>query len=208
MLEEEHLRMPEGEVFLLGIVWWNTASKSFHGMECQNLLPYTCDVKGAQNDITMSWDGKQFVIDEIETSNIWKEIDLARGLVRHHFPHSFVQTGEYGDPGGPRKRLFTIHATRITTVRSGNGIHAINSGYQSASSAATPALGLQGLEKALAGNWSTSYEFAPGGISSNRRHGPARRRLANRARWIRSDGRRACTQPLWRNVSYRVSLVG
>jgi hypothetical protein len=68
LLEEEHLRMPEAEAFLLGIIWWNTATKNFHGMECQNLLPYTCDVKGAQNDITMKWDGKQFVIDEVETS--------------------------------------------------------------------------------------------------------------------------------------------
>jgi len=68
LLEEEHLRMREGELFLLGIVWWNAANQSFHGMECQNLLPYTCDVKGAQKDITMSWDGNQFVIDEIETS--------------------------------------------------------------------------------------------------------------------------------------------
>ena len=79
MLEEEHLRMPEAEVFLLGIVWWNTATKSYQGMECQNLLPYTCDVKGAQNDITMNWDGKQFVIDEIERSSsgkksIWHEV--------------------------------------------------------------------------------------------------------------------------------------
>jgi hypothetical protein len=65
LLEEEHVRMPEGDLFLLGVVWWNTAGKAFHGMECQNLLPYTCDVKGAQNDITMSWDGKQFVIDEV-----------------------------------------------------------------------------------------------------------------------------------------------
>jgi hypothetical protein len=111
LLEEEHLRMPEAEVLLLGIVWWNTETKSFHGMECQNLLPYTCDVKGAQNDITMNWDGKQFIIDEVETSasgkkSIWHEVwsDIT--------PTSFVQTGEYGDPGGPQKRLFTIHGTK------------------------------------------------------------------------------------------------
>ena len=66
-LEEEHLHFPEADGFLLGIIWWNTTTKSLHGMECQNLLPYTCDVKGAQNDITMNWDGKQFVIDEVET---------------------------------------------------------------------------------------------------------------------------------------------
>ena len=97
LLEEEHLRMPESDLSLLGIVWWNTANKSFRGMECQNLLPYTCDVKGAQNDITMNWDGKQFVIDEMETStaakkSIWHEVwsDIT--------PTSFVQTGEYGRP--------------------------------------------------------------------------------------------------------------
>ena len=84
LLEEEHLRMPEGDLFLLGIIWWNATTKSLHGMECQNLLPYTCDVKGAQNDITMNWDGKQFVIDEMETSKSGQEICMARGLVRDH----------------------------------------------------------------------------------------------------------------------------
>ncbi len=93
LLEEEHLRMPDGDLFLLGILWWNSATKSLHGMECQNLLPYTCDVKGAQNDITMNWDGKQFVIDEMETSksgkkSVWHEVwsDIT--------PNSFTQTGE------------------------------------------------------------------------------------------------------------------
>ena len=113
LLEEEHLHMPKADVFLLGIVWWNSTTKSLQGMECQNLLPYTCDVKGALNDITMSWDGKQFVIDEIETSSagkksIWHEVwsDITS--------NSFTHSGEYGEPGGPRKRLFTIQATKAT----------------------------------------------------------------------------------------------
>jgi len=165
LLEEEHLRMPEGDLFLLGILWWNTATKSFHGMECQNLLPYTCDVKGAQNDIAMNWDGKQFVIDEVETStsgkkSIWHEVwsDIT--------PTSFVQTGEYGDPGGPRKRLFTIHATRVTTAHAENDIHGARSGDHPASNAADPSPELQSLARALKGNWSTTYEFAPGGMSA------------------------------------------
>ena len=160
LLEEEHLRMPEGDAFLLGILWWNSATNTFHGMECQNLLPYTCDVKGAQKDISMNWDDKQFVIDEVETStsgkkSIWHEVwsDIT--------PTSFVQTGEYGDPGGPRKRLFTIHATRVTATQSKNDIH----GDHPAPSAANPVPELQSLAKALKGNWSTTYEFAPGGIS-------------------------------------------
>ena len=156
LLEEEHLRMPDGDLFLLGVLWWNTATKSLHGMECQNLLPYTCDVKGAQNDITMNWDGKQFVIDEMETSksgkkSVWHEVwsDIT--------PNSFTQTGEYGDPGGPRKRLFTIHATRATSDQIKND--------PSQSNDAGPAPEMQSLAKALKGNWSTTYEFAPGGIS-------------------------------------------
>jgi hypothetical protein len=156
LLEEEQLRMPEGDLFLLGIIWWNTATKSFRGMECQNRLPYTCDVKGAQNDITMSWDGKQFIIDEMETSkggkkSIWHEVwsDIT--------PNSFTQTGEYGDPGGPRKRLFTIHATRVASNQIKND--------PSQSNAGEPAPEMESLEKALKGNWSTTYEFAPGGLS-------------------------------------------
>jgi hypothetical protein len=115
LLEEEHLRMPQGDLFLLGIVWWNAPAKSNQGMECQNLLPYTCDVKGSLTDITMSWDGKQFIIDELETHNgkktIWHEVwsDIT--------PTSFTQTGESSQPGGPRKRLFTIHATRVTPMQ-------------------------------------------------------------------------------------------
>ena len=116
LLEEEHLRLPQGDAFLLGIIWWNKTTKTFQGMECQNLLPYTCDVQGAQNDITMSWDGKQYVIDEIETSksgqkSLWHEVwsDITAT--------SFTQTGEYGPPGGERKRLFTIHATKVAAAR-------------------------------------------------------------------------------------------
>ena len=163
LLEEEHLTMPKGDVFLLGVIWWNNATKSLHGMECQNLLPYTCDVKGAQKDITMNWDGKQFVIDEVETSksgktSVWHEVwsDIT--------PNSFTQTGEYGDPGGPRKRLFTIHATKVTTEQTSDDIYGSNPGSRP-SDAANPAPELQSLERALKGNWSTTYEFAPGGIS-------------------------------------------
>lgn len=156
LLEEEHLRMREGHLFLLGIVWWNATTKSLHGMECQNRLPYTCDVKGAQNDITMNWDGKEFVIDEMETSKsgkksvwheVWSEIT----------PNSFTQTGEYGDPGGPRKRLFTIHATRLPRNQ-------IRSDLPK-SKGDEPAPEMQSLAKALKGNWSTTYELAPGGTS-------------------------------------------
>src|SRR5579872_4114545 len=96
LLEEEHLRMPEGNLFLLGVVWWNTANKGFGGMNCENLLPYTCDVKGAQNDIKMNWDGKQFVIDAVENSTAGKK-SIWHEVWSEITPTSFTQTGEYGD---------------------------------------------------------------------------------------------------------------
>jgi hypothetical protein len=115
-LDEVHLPTPEGEVFLLGIIWWDGKTKSFHGMECNNQLPYTCDLKGALNDITMKWDGKEFTIDELETSPdgkkmMWHEVwsDIT--------PTSFTQTGDMGEPGGPFNRFLTIHGTRLAASK-------------------------------------------------------------------------------------------
>jgi hypothetical protein len=114
-LDEEHLPTPAGDVFLLGIIWWDGKTKSFHGMECNNQLPYTCDLNGALNDVTMKWDGKEFTIDELETSpdgkkTIWHEVwsDIT--------PTSFTQTGDMGVPGGPFSRVMTIHGTRVAAA--------------------------------------------------------------------------------------------
>jgi hypothetical protein len=163
LMEEEHLRLPQGDAFLLGIIWWNKATKTFQGMECQNLLPYTCDVKGAQSDITMNWDGQQYVIDEIETSksgqkSSWHEVwsDIT--------PTSFTQTGEYGPPGGERKRLFTIHATKVAAARNNKTTGLSAEGYADLR-AEPPAPEMQSLARALRSDWSTTYEFEPGGMS-------------------------------------------
>jgi len=88
-------------------------------MECQNLRPYSCDVKSARTNITMSWDGKQFVIDEIETSDTGKK-SMWHVVWSDITPTSFTQTGEYRDPGGPRKRLFTMHATPLQSAPNRN----------------------------------------------------------------------------------------
>jgi len=165
LLEEEHLRKPQGDLFLLGVVWWNSTMKNLQGMECQNLLPYTCDVKGALNDITMSWDGKQFVIDEIETSNTGKK-SMWHEVWSDITPISFTQSGEYGEPGGPRKRLFTIHATRVTT-QGKNDAQGNESAKKLMPNSAEPAPEMQSLAKALGGRWSTTYEFEPGGMSAS-----------------------------------------
>lgn len=165
LIEEEHLRSPFGDLFLFGTLWWNKTTNTLQGMECQNLLPYTCDVKGAQNDITMSWDGKAFAISEMETSksgekSIWHEVwsDIT--------PTSFTHIGESGPPGGTPKRIFTIHGTKVTKTASA---HTPANGWASDPSqhSEAPAPKMQSLETALGGAWSTAYDFAPGGMAPN-----------------------------------------
>ncbi len=112
LLEEERLPTPAGDVFLMGIIWWDNRAKSFQGMECNSQLPYTCDLKGALNDITLTWDNNQFAIREQEThggkKTLWHEVwsDISAT--------SFTQTGESEEPDGSRKRVFTIHAKRVS----------------------------------------------------------------------------------------------
>jgi hypothetical protein len=111
LLEEERTPTPAGDIFLLGIIWWDNKTKSFHGMECNNQLPYTCDLKGALNDITMAWDGKQFTIEEWETHDgkktLWHEAwaDITAT--------SFTQTGDVEQPGGATKRFLISRAKRV-----------------------------------------------------------------------------------------------
>ena len=115
LLEEEHLKLGTQDILLMGVVWWDPQTKSFHGMECQNVLPYVCDVKGSLNDITLNWDGKQFVIDEKEVhggkKSVWHEV--WSGIT----PTSFTQTGDSTPEGGSAKRLFTIQATKTASER-------------------------------------------------------------------------------------------
>ena len=111
LLEEERISTPMGDLSLLGVMWWDAKAKSLHGMECNNQLPYTCDLKGALNDITMTWDGKQFTINESEThggkKTLWHEVwsDIT--------PTSYTQTGETEVPGGATTRVFTIQARKV-----------------------------------------------------------------------------------------------
>jgi hypothetical protein len=111
LLEDEHIPTPAGDVYLLGLIWKDGPAQSLRGMECNNQLPFTCDLKGALNDITLSWDGKQLVLSEWETHagkktlwhEVWSEIT----------PTSFVQTGEIQVPGGATTRFFTMKARKV-----------------------------------------------------------------------------------------------
>ena len=114
LIEEETIAIPRQPMSLLGLLWWDRQANTFHGMECNNFLPYVCDVKGALNDITISWDGKQLVLYE------WETHGAKRSLWRESWTNitatSYTQIGESGDgTPGSFHRVMTIHATRPST---------------------------------------------------------------------------------------------
>ena len=115
LLEQEHIPSPYGDTFLMGVIWWDQARKQLAGVECNSYLPATCDLKGALTDITISWDGRKFQIDELETHNgqrtVWHEYwtDIT--------PESFTQTGDVTQPDGTTTRFMTVHGKRVKTLK-------------------------------------------------------------------------------------------
>ena len=78
-------------------------------------LPVTCDLKGGLQDITISWDGRKFQIDELETHE-------GRHTVWHEYwtditPDSFTQTGDVTEPDGTTRRFMTVHGTRVKDLK-------------------------------------------------------------------------------------------
>ena len=116
IIEKEHTPMPGGYADLLGLIWWDGKASRFGGMECNSQLPYTCDLKGALNDITISWDGRKFQIDEIETHGdkhyVWHE------SWSNITANSFEQNGEVTQPDGSIQHFMTVKATRVEKLKS------------------------------------------------------------------------------------------
>ena len=110
LIEQEHFPSPFGDTFLMGVIWFDKSKKQFAGMECNSYLPFTCDLKGALNDITVTWDGKKFQIDELETHDgkrtIWHE------YWTNITANSFDQTGDVTQPDGSVSHFMTVHGTR------------------------------------------------------------------------------------------------
>jgi hypothetical protein len=111
LIEQEHFPSPFGDTFLMGIVWWDSTKSQLAGVECNSYLPVTCDLKGGLNDITLTWDGKKFQIDELETHD-------GKRTVWHEYwtnitPSSFDQTGDVTQPDGSTVRFMTVHGKRV-----------------------------------------------------------------------------------------------
>jgi hypothetical protein len=120
IIEQEHIPSPDGETFLMGVIWWDSTKKQLAGMECNSHLSFTCDLKGALNDITVTWDGKRFEIDEVETHD-------GRRTVWHEYwtditPTSFVQSGDVTQPDGTTVRFMNIRGNRVNELKSLDGL--------------------------------------------------------------------------------------
>jgi hypothetical protein len=83
-------------------------------MECSSQQPMTCDLKGGLNDVTITWDGRKFQIDELETHD-------GRHTVWHEYwtditPDSFTQNGDVTQPDGTTTHFMTVHGRRVKTL--------------------------------------------------------------------------------------------
>ena len=119
LVEREHFPSPQGSTFLMGVIWWDRAKKQLGGMECNSYLPFTCDLKGGLNDITVTWDGRKFEIDEIETHN-------GRRTIWHEYwtnitSTSFLQSGDVTEPDGTTRHFMTVHGTRVKKLKTVGG---------------------------------------------------------------------------------------
>jgi hypothetical protein len=119
LIEQEHIPSPNGETFLMGVIWWDSTKAQLAGMECNSQLSFTCDLKGALNDITVTWDGKRFEIDEVETHD-------GRRTVWHEYwtditATSFVQSGDVTEPDGTTVRFMNIRGSRVEQLKSLGG---------------------------------------------------------------------------------------
>lgn len=83
-------------------------------MQCNNNDPHVCDVKGSLNDIAITWDGRQLVIEEQEVLPDGRK-QTYRETYSEVTPTSFTQTGDVRQPGGTLQRVMTIHANRPST---------------------------------------------------------------------------------------------
>ncbi len=111
LLEDEHLPLGKTDGKLLGLIWWDEKKKTLSGMLCSNLSPHTCDPKSSLDDIHLSWDGARFLIEEIEHQRDGSVL-LFRESYSEITPRTYFQLGEIGPPGGPFRRVFTVHGTR------------------------------------------------------------------------------------------------
>ena len=119
LIEQEHFPSPQGDTFLMGVIWWDSTRQQLGGIECNSNMPTTCDLKGGLNDVTITWDGRKFQIDELENHNgrrtVWHEAWTSITA------DSFLQTGDVTRPDGTTTRFMTVHGRRVKGLKTIGG---------------------------------------------------------------------------------------
>lgn len=110
-IEEADDHTPFGEVFLTGLMCWDNADEKFGEMLRTSQNRRGCDSQGSLNDVRLSWDEKQFVVD-IESEHDGKRCSGTKFFF-DITPTSFTQTGDGDEACGPLKRVVIVHATKV-----------------------------------------------------------------------------------------------
>jgi hypothetical protein len=100
IIEQEHIPSPYGETFLMGVIWWDSTKQQLAGMECNSHLSFTCDLKGALNDITMTWDGKRSKSTKSKSTTASAPSGTSTGPTSRQ-PHSFSRATSRSRTGLP-----------------------------------------------------------------------------------------------------------
>ena len=108
--DEEVLGTGPHTVIVVGIFWRDPKTKEFHALDCSNEIPVTCDLKGAIDDVVVHWTGTELTVDEKELSQ--GQMMTSRVAWSDITANTFTETGYLAPPGGPFKKVMTIHATR------------------------------------------------------------------------------------------------
>lgn len=107
--QEEDLHTPLGEIFGVGMMWWDKTKQSYGGLRCLNVDPRGCDVAAIPR-VSIKWNGKELTVDFLSAKDpsklSWHEVfsDIT--------PQGFTQVGYSGDAEGRLTKTLTIHAAR------------------------------------------------------------------------------------------------
>jgi hypothetical protein len=116
--EEADDHGPEGEFLEFNLMWWDSTTKSFQGLHCTSGDPHGCDLDGSLHGVSLTWDGKQLVVELSFPKEAKMPFHFFREVFSEITADSFLQTADIGEREVPLKRWITIHATRMMDVPS------------------------------------------------------------------------------------------
>jgi len=110
LIEEYRAQTPAGQLFGLGIIWFDN-SRGLQHMWCINVYPDGCEMFPPPPQQGPQWDGRTLVL-HLESERDGKKL-VFNEVFSDIKSDSFTQTATVGEDGAPPKLWLTIHSTRI-----------------------------------------------------------------------------------------------